>query len=316
MKKTRTGRDIRDERADTHRSIREHKKKRFPGSAGYLLIPLTGLVVAAGLFFVSKDIFFSDKPPHYKKIVVKTEVEMDVVPRDIEPGLNEKTTDPEAVPKNADIENEVSASPEKTAKANSGSEKHVSINKTGTNVSNPEHEVSRFQKSDLWGIQLAMSTSKKDSERLAEEVRKKGYNPRITRPGEHYRVRVNGGPDNETALKVEKMLRSEGYDTLIVHSPAAVEPGSGKIPTKVKAEFSRYQKNGTWGVQLGMFPDKAGAMRLVGDIKKKGFNPEITKPGKYYRVRVKAGVKRETAEKIEALLKKDGYETLLVRSSG
>ena len=319
MKKRGTGRDERESRADTHRRINEHKKKRFPGSAGYLLIPLTGIIVVVVLFFASRDIFFSDKPPLYQKL--SSEPEVNISP-DIEVTQAETSLTASAGSLEMSVDSEKTEKASKEAESASGTEKAV-IPASGTAQSGEEPvpspkrssaEVLKFQKSDLWGVQLAMSTSKTDSERLAEEVRGKGYNPQITRPGEHYRVRVNGGEDRETAVKVEEMLKAEGYDTLLVHS-SGIDPIPEEKEMVRAAEFSRYQKNDTWGVQVGMFPDKAGAVRVSEEVRKKGFNPEITKPGKYYRVRVKAGIDAQTAEKINALLKKEGYDTLMVRSS-
>ncbi len=322
MKKRETGRNERESRSDTHRRINEHKKKRFPGSAGYLLIPLTGLIVVVVLFFASRDIFFSDKPPLYQNLSSEPEV-------NISPDI-EVTQAGTSLPAN-DGSGEMSGDSEKTLKGSKEGESASSTEEAVILASVPAQtgeepvpspkgspkfpaEVLKFQKSDLWGVQLAMSTSKTDSERLAEEVRGKGYNPQITRPGEHYRIRVNGGEDKETAIKVEQMLKAEGYDTLLVHS-SAIDPIPAEKEMVRATEFSRYQKNDTWGVQVGMFPDKAGAIRVSEEVRKKGFNPEITKPGRYYRVRVKAGMDGQTAEKINALLKKEGYDTLMVRSS-
>ncbi len=298
MKRRGTSRDERETRADTHRRINEHKKKRFPGSAGYLLIPLTGLIVVVALFFASRDIFFSDKSPLYQKLPSESEVNEENIAPDVEV-LQAETS-------------EVA----KTGEEPVPSPKEPPVKKAQMEKDSPKFstEVLKFQKSHLWGIQLAMSTSKTDSERLAEEVRGKGYNSQITRPGEHYRIRVNGGEDQQTARKIEQMLKADGYDTLLVHSPS-IDPIPVEKETVMVPEFSRYQKNDTWGVQVGMFPDKAGAVRVSEEVRKKGFNPEITKPGKYYRVRVKAGIDQKTAEKINILLKKEGYNTLMVRSS-
>ena len=282
MKKRGTGRDERESRADTHQRINEHKKKRFPGSAGYLLIPLTGLIVVVILFFASRDIFFSDKPPLYQKL--SSEQEVNISP-DIEVTQAETST-----PANAGS-GEMSVESEKILKVSKEVESVSSTEEAAIPVSVPAQageepslsqkspsEVLKFQKSDLWGVQLAMSTSKTDSERLAEEVRDKGYNPQITRPGEHYRIRVNGGEDRETAVKIEQMLKAEGYDTLLVHS-STIDPIPVEKEIVRAAEFSRYQKNDTWGVQVGMFPDKAGAIRVSEEVRQKGVNPEISKHG-------------------------------------
>jgi cell division protein FtsN len=294
---------------DTRRSINEHKKKRFPGSAGYALIPFAGIVLAVGLFYASRDIFFDGRPDNYERVNVPSEPA--VTAENGEAGAEKEVAAVVAVP-----DGKVSSAlPDKVEpqKVSSG-EDSKTPEEQGSALS-ATTRVSRFQDSDMWGIQLAMSTSRSDCERLANEVRKKGYNPQITRPGEHYRVRVNGGQSRESALEIEKMLKAEGYDTLLVYSGPSVPVASEKKVPAGSARFSKYQKDGTWGVQVGMFPDKAGAMKVFGEIKEKGFNPEITRPGKYYRVRIKAGSEESLAKKIEDLLKKEGYDTLLVRSS-
>lgn len=309
MKKRRPVITKNEDRKDTRRSINEHKKKRFPGSAGYALIPFAGIVLAVGLFYASRDIFFDSRPDDYKRVTspaktagtgekddagAKKEVDAVVAV----PDGKVSTALPAKVEPQQVHSGEGETKPQETGKS--------SYATTG---------VSRFQDSDMWGIQIAMSTSRSDCERLANEVKKKGYNPQITKPGEHYRVRVNGGVSRESALEIEKMLKTEGYDTLLVHSGPSVPVASEKKAPVNSARFSKYQKDGTWGVQVGMFPDKAGAMKVFGDVKEQGFNPEITRPGKYYRVRIKAGSEESVAKKIEDLLKKEGYDTLLVRSS-
>lgn len=281
---------------DTSRSINEHKRKRFPGSLSYLLIPVVGLVVAFFLIFSARDIFFSDKTPVYHKVIPENAKADAELPETTESGgAGEVSVDfKPAVKTEGDTDLSVKASPVK-------------------NDSPSAPDVGKFQDSDLWGIQIAMSASKEDSERLAAEVTKKGYNVQINQPGEYYRVRINGGPDQATAIDIERMLKDDGYDTLLVHSApsgAATPPP----PRKERAEFSAFQDDDAWGVQIGMFPVRADAMNLAGQARKQGFNPEVTKPGKYYRVRVKAGSDRQTAEKIENLLKKAGYDTLLVTS--
>lgn len=310
MKKRRPVITKNEDRKDTRRSINEHKKKRFPGSAGYALIPFAGIVLAVGLFFASRDIFFNGRPDNYKKVTAPANTT--VIDEKGDAGAEKAITAVVALP-------EVEVSPVLTEKDQpqkvSSVESKTEPEEQGSTLP-ATTKVSRFQDSDLWGIQLAMSTSRSDCERLANEVKKKGYNPQITKPGEHYRVRVNGGLSRESAVEIEKMLKAEGYDTLLVHSgPSDSVAAEKKSPVDPVVRFSKYQKDGTWGVQVGMFPDKAGAMKVFGDVKDKGFNPEITRPGKYYRVRIKAGNEESVAKKIEDLLKKEGYDTLLVRSS-
>jgi len=304
-----SGSENRKER-NSFRSINEHKRKRFPGSLSYLLIPLAGLAVAFFLFFSARDIFFSDKAPVYHEIKPEEKKADVAIPETVDIASPDKVT--------------TSAVGDRTALATSEKVpvRHDTVpddGKAGTSAkttvaaplpSKTISPVDKFQESDLWGIQIAMSASKVNSERLMGEVRKKGYNAQLTQPGDYYRIRVNGGSDRATAMKIGKMLESDGYDTLLVSGSAiAVRPSQEE-----NTVFSKFQNDNTWGVQIGMFPVQADAMKLAVEVKKKGFNLEITKPGRYYRVRVKGGKTRATAEKIEGLLKKAGYDTLVVSS--
>jgi len=330
-------------------SRRELKKDpSFRGGGSYIMIPLLGLVLAGLVLFFAKDFFLGTKPPEYHKPV---QMEEKATPSEIremeETAANEDDShgqedqaqtleDPKIDLEKAgtavtvtrdntsEVQEELSETDEKSVDEKTtpptsvtagqspeagNSEKNEPLAEPAKEVVQSSKTTAKYQADGTWGIQIGMFSRKSDADRLLKEVSEKGYNPEITRPGTYYRVRVNAGPSMETSLALKKMLHDEGYDTLVVRSekvPVETEP--------VRA-FSRFQEDNTWGVQVGMFGDRSDATKLAEEVRGKGYNPDITRPGSYYRVRIRAGKDEATASRIEALLSKEGYETLLVRSS-
>lgn len=315
----------------------------FRGGSGYIMIPLLGLALAGLVIFFAKDFFLGTKPPEYHKPEVTVErtegpsledrdthreISVTSPEGDEEPvtqtGSQQALREPDdkeanlAVPVSVS-DNSALSEVEKGERDLKNEEGSTGLDQgdevTGSSTSRadgPSPSVTenvKYQEDGTWGIQIGMFGRKSDAERLLKEVRDKGYNPEITRPGSYYRVRVNGGSSVETALALKKMLHDEGYDTLVVRSentPANSGPVDG---------FSKYQQDDSWGVQIGMFPSRSDAQRLVSEVEKKGFSADITRPGNYYRVRVRAGSDEKTASRIQNLLAREGYETLLVRSA-
>lgn len=321
------------------------KKDRysFKGGSSYIMIPLLGLFLAGLVLFFAKDFFLGTKPPEYHKPEIAEEKPEQPAPKgpdtsreipgislttgadpEIQQGPQKPSTEPagkeaDQVAKVSEAVNgssSVAARVETDMSSGSGKTENVQskeVQEAGTqDVSAPSPSLTedpKYQKDGSWGIQIGMFSRKSDAERLFKEVREKGYNPDITKPGNYYRVRVNGGPTVETALMLKKMLHDEGYDTLVVRSENAPE-GSGSVEG-----FSKYQQDDSWGVQIGMFTSRSDAQRLVSEVENKGFHADITRPGNYYRVRVRAGSDEGTASRIQSLLVQEGYETLIVRSA-
>ncbi len=275
--------------------------RSFAAGGTYLLIPLLGLVLAFSLFYFAKDFFLGDEKIEYKKPDFAVENESPAGEREVSQAANgnseindnteiagEKTEDPSAEMAQPDIPGEASLT-----------------------------EIDTYQEDSSWGVQVAMVRSQEDARRLAKRIEEQGFNVDIAKPGDLYRVRIRGGSTRTIALKIEKLLSSAGYDTLVVQSDGTAPVNEISQEKKASSEKKdpRFLEDNTWGIQVGMLVYKEDAQRLADDLRNKGFNVDITKPGNYFRVRVRGGSSRESAVSVEKLLKDEGFETLLVRSS-
>lgn len=275
--------------------------RSFAAGGTYLLIPLLGLVLAFSLFYFAKDFFLGDEKIEYKKPDFAVENESPAGEREVSQAANgnyeindnteiagEKTEDPSAEMAQPDIPGEASLT-----------------------------EIDTYQEDSSWGVQVAMVRSQEDARRLAKRIEEQGFNVDIAKPGDLYRVRIRGGSTRTIALKIEKLLSSAGYDTLVVQSDGTAPVNEISQEKKASSEKKdpRFLEDNTWGIQVGMLVYKEDAQRLADDLRNKGFNVDITKPGNYFRVRVRGGSSRESAVSVEKLLKDEGFETLLVRSA-
>ncbi len=79
---------------------------------------------------------------------------------------------------------------------------------------------------------------------------------------------------------------------------------------------SSLPSSGFWGVQIGAFTVRESAENLASEVRQKGHEafviPAEVGGKQYYRVRVKAGDNRKTAEQLEKTLASEGYPTLVV----
>ena len=66
-------------------------------------------------------------------------------------------------------------------------------------------------------------------------------------------------------------------------------------------------------VQVGLFRNWRNARRLLDELLQKGFPAEIDDDGPYIQVRVGEFDNLEDAAMMERRLKRDGYDTLIVR---
>jgi cell division protein FtsN len=276
--------------------------RSFAAGGTYLLIPLLGLVLAFSLFYFAKDFFLGDEKIEYKKPDFAVERESTAAgEREVSPAANENSK----INDKAERDGEEAESP--------------SAEMVQPDI--PEEasltEIDTYQEDPSWGVQVAMLRSQEDASRLAERIEEQGFNVDITKPGDLYRVRIRGGTTRTSALKVEKLLSAAGYDTLVVQSDGAapIDETSQEKKVSSKKKDPRYMEDNTWGVQVGMLAYEEDAERLAEDLRKKGFNVDITKPGKYFRVRVRGGSSRDSAVSVEKLLKDEGLETLVVRSA-
>lgn len=275
--------------------------RSFAAGGTYLLIPLLGLVLAFSLFYFAKDFFLGDEKIEYKKPDFAVENESPAGEREVSQAANgnseindnteiagEKTEDPSAEMAQPDIPGEASLT-----------------------------EIDTYQEDSSWGVQVAMVRSQEDARRLAKRIEEQGFNVDIAKPGDLYRVRIRGGSTRTIALKIEKLLSSAGYDTLVVQSDGTAPVNEISQEKKASSEKKdpRFLEDNTWGIQVGMLVYKEDAQRLADDLRNKGFNVDITKPGNYFRVRVRGGSSRDSAVSVEKLLKDEGLETLLVRSA-
>jgi len=318
----------------SRKETRNKGKTHFTAGGTYLLIPLLGIVLALTLVYFARDFFIQEKGPEYSRPAITANKDLTdkkalVGPESIEgnPGTEQTQED-----RGKSLENEgsvqetlddnealserkvlvaVPAENEKS-QAETLKEPSAAIKKENSQEKNSGEIIASgpYQEDPSWGVQIAMVVSREDAERLAARVKEKGFYPDITKPGSYYRVRIRGGRTRESALYIEELLSKEGYDTLVVKSDKV----KAIIPETSSNVFTAYQEAGTWGVQVGMLKNRSDAERLAGNITESGFNVKITKPGSYYRVRVNGGESRETAERIEKLLVREGYDTLVVRS--
>jgi cell division protein FtsN len=274
----------------------------FAAGGTYLLIPILGIVLAFSLFYFAKDFFLGDEKIEYKKPDFALEKES---PDFGERGVSQAANGNLEINDNKEMsEEEAEDLSAETAQLDTPRKENLT-------------EIDTYQEDSSWGVQVAMVRSEGDASRLAERIKEQGFNVDITKPGDLYRVRIRGGSTRISALKIEKLLSAAGYDTLIVQSDGAAPVNETSQEKKVSSEKKdpRYMEDNTWGVQVGMLAYKEDADRLAEDLRKKGFNVDITKPGNYFRVRVRGGSSRDSAVSVEKLLKDEGLETLVVRSA-